>query len=226
MPACNLLNHCQRSYAYRLLSLLNKHLSKEILLASLRVGDGGFQPGELPNDTLIWAKNARSTLYGQWLAWQLIIEHSIDPANGGEPFLVTTPDFYCKRKIIIQHKKKALQEAKKDRTGLVFWTDGSKLEQGNTGAAVCSRDEKFDRWKNRTSYLGKNKEVLDVELWAISEALILATKETRNTKIPITVFCNSQKAFTAIQHTPLQRKNRYIRSLICNKARELQEKEH
>lgn len=38
--------------------------------------------------------------------------------------------------IIIQHKKKAFHEAQKYRTGLVLWTDGSKLDNGNFGSTV------------------------------------------------------------------------------------------
>lgn len=41
--------------------------------------------------------------------------------------------------IIIEPKKQALEKAKKDRTGLVLWTDGSKLDEGKVGAAVCWR---------------------------------------------------------------------------------------
>lgn len=108
---------------------------------SLRVGDEDFQPGELPEDTLTWTEDTRPTWYGQWLAWQLTTEHSIDPENGVEPVPVTGPDFYFQGKIIIEHKEQALKEATKNRAGFVLWTDGSKLEQGNTGAAVCWKDK-------------------------------------------------------------------------------------
>ncbi len=33
----------------------------------------------------MWTENARPTLYGQWLAWQVTIEHSVEPADGVEP---------------------------------------------------------------------------------------------------------------------------------------------
>lgn len=42
VPASTLLNHRQRSYAYRLLSLPGQHPAKEILPVSLRVGDESF----------------------------------------------------------------------------------------------------------------------------------------------------------------------------------------
>lgn len=214
-------------FSYQLLSQSDEHPAKEILPVSLRVGDESFQPGELSDDTLMWTENTRPTLYGQQLAWQLSTEHSIDLANGVEPVPVTGPDFYFKGKIIIGQKEQALKEVTKNRTGLVLCTDGSKLDQGNTGAAVCWKDERLDCWKNKRFYLGKNKKILDAELWAISEALTVATKETPNAKrIPITVFYDSQKALIAIQHAPSQRENRYLRGLIYDKARELQEKRH
>lgn len=44
---------------------------------SLREGDRGFQPGEVP-------ENTRLTLHGQWLAWQITTDHAVDPAEGVE----------------------------------------------------------------------------------------------------------------------------------------------
>ena len=67
-PASTLLNHHQRSYAYRLLSLPDQHPAKEILPVSLRVGDESFQPGKLPDNTLMLTEDTRPTLYEQWLA--------------------------------------------------------------------------------------------------------------------------------------------------------------
>ena len=85
--------------------------------------------------------------------------------------------------IMIECKKRALQEAKKYRTGLFLWTDGSKLDQGNIGAAVCWRDKKLDKWKDKIVFLGKIKEILNGELWAILEALDIG-KYLPNTPIP------------------------------------------
>ena len=47
------------------------------------------------------------------------------------------PSIEFKGDIIMEGKKQALEEAKKDRTGLVLWTKGSKLDKGKVGAAVC-----------------------------------------------------------------------------------------
>ena len=111
IPASKLLNYRQRQYAYRLLSLPDQHLAKNILPISLKKGDASYQPGELPENTLMWTENARPTLYGHWLAWQISIGHSIDPADGVEP----VEDMEVHRftgEIVIQPKKEAFEEAK------------------------------------------------------------------------------------------------------------------
>ena len=57
--------------------------------------------------------------------------------------------------------------------------------------------------------------------------MAVATKEIQNSKnAPITVFCDSQKALTAIQHTLSGKENRYLRGLIYDRARELQKMGH
>lgn len=101
---------------------------------------------------LIWTQNVRPTLYGQWLAWQVTVEHSIDPAEGVEPVETMEPGNVFTGDIIIECKKQALQEAKKYRAGLDLWTDGSKLDQGNVGAAVCRKDKKLDKWKDKSVF--------------------------------------------------------------------------
>ena len=71
------------------------------------------------------------------LAQQVASNHAIDPADGVEPVQSFGPDVRVCGNVIIDGKKKALEEAKKYRPGDVFWVDGSKLSQGNAGAAVC-----------------------------------------------------------------------------------------
>ena len=118
-----------------------------------------------------------------------------------------------------QTRPNALEEAKKNRTGLVMWTDGSKLDHGRVGAAVCWKESPIDLWKEKSVFLGKNKEVLDAELWAISNALDIAAKKTSNDKgVPITIFCDSQKALRAIENSPYHKETRFLRSLIYEKS--------
>lgn len=54
-----------------------------------------------------------------------------------------------------------MEGEKKYRAGSVIWTDGSKLSQGNLGAAVSWKDKDLNRWKTTSLYLGENKEILD-----------------------------------------------------------------
>lgn len=68
IPASILLGYRQRRYTYRLLSLPESHPTKEILRVSLREGDRGFRPEEVPENTLLWTENTRPTSYVQWLA--------------------------------------------------------------------------------------------------------------------------------------------------------------
>lgn len=117
--------------------------------------------------------------------------------------------------IIIESKEQALEEAIKDRTDLVLRTDESKLHNGKVGAAVCWRDTRLGQWKDKTRFLGENKEILDAELWAILEALGIARKETPNARhTSINIFCGSQKAPRTIQHPRIHHENWFLRSLI------------
>lgn len=79
----------------------------------------------------------------------------------------------------MEAKRKALEEAKKCLAGTVMWTDGSKLGQGNlaVGPAVSWKNKDLNRWKVATVFSGKNKEILDAELWAIADALEMARKK-------------------------------------------------
>lgn len=132
-------------------------------------------------------------------------------------------DDLFKVKVVIKCKKEALEEARKDKPGLVVWTDGSKLDQGQTVAAICWEDKLTGQWKDKSMYLGKNKEILDAELWAISEALSIASTRTKIGNTPITIFCDSQKALSTIALPYTSQGNRFLRNLICQKTRELQD---
>ncbi len=150
IPASTLLDYRQRIYTCRLLRLPDRHPAKEILPISLRKGDQDFQPGELPENTLLWTQNLRPTLYGQWLAWQITVDHSIDPADGVEPVKKMRSGKSFKADVIVRCKKRALEEARRNQQRLVLWTDGSKLDQDQVAAAVCWEDNLTARWKEKS----------------------------------------------------------------------------
>ncbi len=87
-----------------------------------------------------------------------------DPAEGVEPVTKLDPYNALQPEVIIKSKKEAIEEARKDNQGLVLWTDASKLNQGQTAAAVSWEDKSITKWKERSIFLGKNKEILDAEL--------------------------------------------------------------
>ena len=130
-------------------------------------------------------------------------------------------------KVIIDNKTQALKEGRKNHAGLTMWTDGSKLSNGRCGAAVCWKDIKSNQWRQKSVFLGKNKETLDVELWAISEALDTAMREILTVdNTLITIFCDSQKTLTTIRQPPSQKENRFFRGQIYYKAKKLKTNGH
>ena len=59
------------------------------------------------------------------------------------------------------------------------------------------------------------------------EFLDIAAKDSLNAKdVPITIFCDSQKAIRAIKRSPLHKENRLLRCLIYEKAEKLESNGH
>lgn len=72
-------------------------------------------------------------------------------------------------KAIVLRKKEAIKEAMVREEGLIFWTDGSRLDNGKVGSAVVWKEG--EEWKEERSYLGKKKEVFEAEVYAIMRAM-------------------------------------------------------
>lgn len=188
----------------------------------MREGDGNSQPGEQPENTFMWVESARPTLLGHLLARQLAINNSIDPADGIEPVENLGSAVPFPGEIVEERKEKAIEQAKKYQVGTLFWTDGSKLDTGNVGAAITWRDKNRDEWKEMSVFLGKNKEILDADLWAIAMTLEAAKRETRgNFGAPITVFTDSREALTTIQQVSPRISSPFLRDLIYQRALDL-----
>ena len=67
-------------------------------------------------------------------------------------------------RIVIKKNKKTIKQAKRDQVGTVFWTDGSWLDNINIRAAVIWKNINVDKWKKKSAFLGKKKEILDAKL--------------------------------------------------------------
>lgn len=74
--------------------------------------------------------------------------------------------------LLLKVRREHLEDARRNQPGLFLWTDGSKLDQGQAAAdAVCWEDKVTGWWKEKSVFLGKNKEIVDADLCAILEAL-------------------------------------------------------
>jgi len=99
--------------------------------------------------------------------------------------------------VIIQEEEQELEEARKERDGLVLWTDGSRKKDEWVGCAVVWEEEGRNK---RRVHLGREKEAFDAEMYAIPEAVEIANeicgkKEVRR----VTIFTDSQPTLKRIQ---------------------------
>lgn len=153
------------------------------------------------------------------MARQVSVQFCIDPADRVEP-VVNLVDEKFPGRISIQEQAAAILEAQRDNSDLALWSDGSKLESGKVGAAVVWRNTAVDNWKSCKLALGKNKDVLDAELWGVSEALGIALRETAPRKAyKVTVFSDSQTAIRKIQATKSEA-GQALRAQIVKRAKE------
>jgi len=194
-----MLDYRQRRYGYHLLTFPDGHPTKDILPVSLKIEDGSTQPEELPENDEIWSTSQRVRTYGQHLARQVSVGFSIDLAEGVEPVVHLKPMEFL-GKIVIQERKMAMKEAKEDTSDLILWSDGSKGDAGGAGAAVTWKSLRSSSWNVRKISLGKNKEILDAELWGISKALRIALRESTLQRAKrITIFSDSQSALKQLR---------------------------
>jgi len=103
-----------------------------------------------------------------------------------------------KGEVIIQEEEQALKEAKLEREGLFLWTDGSRKEDEWVGCAVVWKEG--ERWNKRRRHLGRQEEVFDAEMYAMSEAMKIADEKAEKEKFTrVTVFTDSQATLRRIQ---------------------------
>jgi len=103
-----------------------------------------------------------------------------------------------KGKVIIKDEKQGMKEAKLEREGLVFWTDGSRKEDEWVGCAVVWEED--GRWKKRRVHLGRQKEEFDAEMYVMSEAIKVVDEMAEEKDITrVTVFTDSQATPRRIQ---------------------------
>ena len=193
--APGLLDAKRLGFTLRCLEQTEGHPSRSILPPSLRFGEMG-ELGELFSETnLEWATKTKGGNIGKRLARHLNKTVPITLENG--------IDYYCEwvkpgefpGTIKIFEKEQAIQVAKFADNTAVF-TDGSRTgKQGSekTGAATAQKNEGV--WKVKGWHLGYGKTALDAELFALSQALKTALKQTQ----PTLVFTDSQSGLELIK---------------------------
>ena len=103
--------------------------------------------------------------------------------------------------IVVQKKEEALTTAREWQDNLnTAWTDESRLENGAVGAALAFK--KTGGWTTKGTYLGRNKEVFDAEVFAIMQAVRLLDERGETGKT-YHIFSDSQAAI-ARMHTMVQ----------------------
>lgn len=229
VPAQILLDHRQRIYIYRLLTLPDDHIAKNILPISFRKGDADtISADEQPEDTLIWAGNERLISLSQWLVRQVATTQAIDSAFGVEPIKKRWRwSTEVPLQVVVQLRKEALQDAKKEREVMVLWTDGSRSDTGKAGSAVVWLDKMSDKWQEKRRYSGENKDSFDAELWAISDALEISIKKTRNANpTTVTVFTGSHAAIGKTVNPKVRPGGGAVRDLIYQNALDIRKNGH
>lgn len=71
--------------------------------------------------------------------------------------------------IFVEPRETAILTAMQHRTANTVWTDGSRLENKNVGAAFVWREP--EGWRGHRFHLENNKEVFDAKVFAIYRAL-------------------------------------------------------
>ncbi|KAL2012391.1 hypothetical protein VTN00DRAFT_5109 [Thermoascus crustaceus] len=197
-PAETLLEARQLGYTIRLLGLPNSQPARQILPVTFREGDCHAQPGEQPIGDRVWAEASGRGPWslGQHLARQLAGTLKIDPSGGFEETIETFPSTFPGI-IKVLPVEEAYQAARAARPGLTLWSDGSRLEDGRTGAGIAWQNSQ-GTWQTREIPLGAGKEIFDAELAGVCQALHLAQKIKGQG--PVTVILDSRAAIDRLQH--------------------------
>ncbi|KAJ5453717.1 uncharacterized protein N7458_004673 [Penicillium daleae] len=198
-PAVVLLEGRQLRYTTRLLGLPDDSPARSTLPVSFREGDQHAQPGEHTPGNRLWAEpHGRGPWsLGQHLARQLANILPADPSAGFEGARRGDSSGFPGR-IVAQRTEDALTAARTMQPGHAIWSDGSRLENGRSGAGIAWQ-ETSEEWRTRSFPLGKGQDVFDAELVGAVQALQAALRMDGSG--PITVLLDSQAAIARLRHT-------------------------
>lgn len=199
-PANILLDTRKAKYVARLLTLPETHPTAQLLPVTLRHGDTHAQPYEQPLDDREWAQigGKPPKRIGQRLARHLAERLAKDPSGGIERTLQCAPAAFPGT-IRVLSTEKALKEATEERLGTTLWSDGSRQDDGRTGAGVALQVRPGALWECLEVPMGTGYEVFDAELVGVAAALEWALD--RGLEGPIYVLLDAQAAINRLQST-------------------------
>lgn len=114
-------------------------------------------------------------------------------------------------RIIVEERGPALEAAKRWSHPGTIWTDGSRQDSGEVGAACVWRAQ--DGWTGQRFHLGTNKEVFDAETFAIYRALSTLDRR-RESGRQYTVFVDSTSAIARVRNDILGSGQRFAVAAI------------
>ena len=100
--------------------------------------------------------------------------------------------------VVVEDRGPALQLAGTWTASGTIWTDGSRLDSGEVGAACAWK--KGSGWHGRRFHLGNNKEVFDAEVFAIYQTLRVF-ESRQGTGRPLTISQTPRRRFSVSGRT-------------------------
>ena len=113
--------------------------------------------------------------------------------------------------VSIDEEGAALETARAWRPRDTIWTDGSRFDSGEVGAACAWR--RGESWTRRRFHLGSNKEVFDAEVFAIYQALRICN-EGQHSGHRYTISSDSQSAIQRLRTDSLGPGQQWARAAV------------
>ncbi len=130
--------------------------------------------------------------FGQYLSRQVSVGFSIKLLKRIKPVVSITPT-KTDAIIVVQNSALALKAAKEEQPELVLWSDQSKHNQSHRSSYSLKKNQ----LESEKTILGKNEEIIDEELWSISDALATVLEKTvLQSHMQITIFTDSQTSIS------------------------------
>jgi ribonuclease HI len=190
--AGKLLDQRRLGFISRCLRQPEGHPSRSLLPASLRFGEFEDPNTQLSSHYLEWVEKEKGGEIGKRLARALKKNLPISLEDGIEFYFEwKKPDTFPGQIKILEEEQAKLLARSYEETAI--YTDGSRIKDDYTGAGLAWKTQ--GSWKEKSFYLGRNKVVLDAELFAISKAIDIALSRQG----PTTIFSDAQSALEMIQ---------------------------